>query len=73
VVELGWTYFDHKALGTFRIHGEWYLTLIDIVSASLSIGFVGTDVSTVSTISVKRVQDWNGGVTRIVKWGRNAH
>ena len=70
VAELGWTYFDHKALNTLKNHGEWYLTLIDVVSASLSIGFVGTERSTVSTINTKRVQEWNGGVTRMVHWSR---
>ena len=71
VVEQGWTYYDHKALGTLTTYGEWYLTLIDVVSASLSMGFVGTEVSTVSTINTKRVQEWNGGVTRMVHWGRH--
>jgi len=70
VAALGWTYFDHKALDTLKKHGEWYITLIDVVAVSLSTGFVGTDRSTVSTVNRKRVEDWNDGVTRIVKWGK---
>jgi hypothetical protein len=70
VAAQGWTRFDHKAEGTLTKHGEWFVTLIDVVAASLSSGFVGTDRSTVSTVNRRRVEDWNGGVTRIVKWGK---
>lgn len=33
-------------------------------------GFVGTEGSTMSLLARRRVEDWNGGVTRTVKWGR---
>jgi len=65
-----WRYIDHDAVGTLESYGEWYITLVDVVAQSLSIGFVGTAQSTVSSISRRRVDDWNHGVTRIVNWGR---
>ena len=32
-------------------------------------GFVGTDLSTFSILARRRVEDWQQGVTRTVKWG----
>lgn len=66
---MGWKTIDHKAENTLELYGEWYLPIIDIVAQSLALGFVGTGQSTVSIMSQKRVEDWNHGVTRIVKWG----
>lgn len=47
-----------------------YPVLIDIASASMGAGFVGTDKSTMSLLSRRRVEEWNGGATRMVKWGQ---
>ncbi|KAK0462618.1 uncharacterized protein EV420DRAFT_1199247 [Desarmillaria tabescens] len=66
---LGWGYIDHEQEGTIKTYGEWYGPIIDIVIHSLAVGFVGTDGSTLSLVSGKRVEDWNNGVTRMVKWG----
>ncbi|KAG7446668.1 uncharacterized protein BT62DRAFT_932112 [Guyanagaster necrorhizus] len=66
---LGWGYVDHEQEGTVKTYGEWYGPIIDIVIHSLAVGFVGTDGSTLSLVSGKRVEDWNNGVTRTVKWG----
>lgn len=66
----GWHYFNHTTEKTLERHGEWYLPIIDTIAQSLSIGFVGTAESTVSIVSQKRVEDWNHGVTRMVKWGK---
>lgn len=66
---LGWGYVDHEQEGTMKRYGEWYGPIIDIVIHSLAVGFVGTDGSTFSLVSSRRVKDWNNGVTRMVKWG----
>lgn len=69
VDDLGWGYIDHEQEGTIKKYGEWYGPIIDIVIHSLAVGFVGTDGSTLSLVSHRRVEDWNSGVTRMVKWG----
>ncbi|KAK0476829.1 hypothetical protein IW261DRAFT_1490269 [Armillaria novae-zelandiae] len=66
---LGWGYVDHEQEGTVKTYGEWYRPIIDIVIHSLAVGFVGTDGSTLSLVSSKRVEAWNNGVTQMVKWG----
>ena len=65
---MGWRFVNHQAEKTVELYGEWYLTILDVVIQSLSLGFVGTDRSTLSVISQKRVEDWNGGVARLVLW-----
>lgn len=70
VTDKGWNFIDHDAEQTLEKYGEWYAPLIDVVAQSLGAGFVGTDGSTVSLVSGRRVQDWNQGVTRMVKWGK---
>ncbi|KAJ7272628.1 hypothetical protein B0H12DRAFT_1007870 [Mycena haematopus] len=67
VSELGWVRPDHSR--TVEIHGPWFPILIDAVIQSGSLGFVGTDRSTVSIMARKRVESWHGGVYRMVKWG----
>jgi hypothetical protein len=44
--------------------------VLDIVIHTLGKGFIGTDQSTLSLLSQRRVEEWYGGITRIVKWGR---
>lgn len=46
-----------------------YPVIIDAVVQSKGMGFVGTDLSTFSIIARRRVEDWQRGVTRTVKWG----
>ncbi|KAH8110631.1 hypothetical protein DFH11DRAFT_1730083 [Phellopilus nigrolimitatus] len=70
VRDLGWEWVDHGALGTEETFGRWYPVLVDAVVQSLGAGFVGTDRSTMSLIAQRRVQDWNAGPTRTVRWGR---
>lgn len=43
-----------------------YPALIDAVVQSMGVGFVGTARSTMSLVARRRVEDWNGGVTREV-------
>ena len=62
----GWFNINHTSERTFERLGEWYLPLIDIVAQSYAVGFVGTDDSTLSLLSQRRVESWNGGVTRNV-------
>lgn len=46
-----------------------YPVIIDAVVQSKGMGFVGTDRSTFSIISRRRVEDWQRGATRTVMWG----
>lgn len=66
----GWTAVDHWMLRTAEEHGGWYPVIMDAVLQSMAVGFVGTDQSTFSHMARRRVEDWNNGVTRMVKWGR---
>ncbi|KAJ7447236.1 hypothetical protein FB451DRAFT_1411978 [Mycena latifolia] len=54
---------------TVAQHGVRYPTLMDAAIQSGTVGFVGTDRSTVSVIARKRVSSWQGGVVRTIKWG----
>jgi hypothetical protein len=49
---------------------EWFPLLLDATVQSRGLGFVGTDRSTMSMIARRRVETWQGGVSRTVKWGR---
>lgn len=46
-----------------------YPVLLDAVLQSQGSAFVGTDRSTMSMLSGRRVEDWHGGPVRHVKWG----
>ena len=46
-----------------------YPVIIDAVVQSKGMGFVGTDRSTFSILARRRVEDWQRGATRTVKWG----
>ncbi|KAF5326229.1 hypothetical protein D9611_000410 [Ephemerocybe angulata] len=63
---LGWRFINHTAEKTLDRYGEWYPPLIDTVALSLGVGFVGTLDSTFSTLSARRVEDWNRGAIRLV-------
>ncbi|KAF8334342.1 uncharacterized protein EI90DRAFT_3051896, partial [Cantharellus anzutake] len=58
----GWKMIDHSPNGedTAAKHGPWY---------PHGHGFVGTAGSTMSIIASRRVEDWQGGVSREVAWG----
>jgi hypothetical protein len=62
----GWFYIDHTMERTLERFGEWYPPLIDVVAQSYAVGFVGTEDSTFSLLGQRRVESWNGGVTRSV-------
>jgi hypothetical protein len=68
VTERGWIRIDHIGEQTEEKYGEWFIPILDIVIQSLAIGFVGTKSSTLSAVSAKRVQDWNGGLSKILSW-----
>ena len=57
----GWVYFNHTEEQTLEKLGEYYLPIVDIVSQSLALGFVGTVGSTFSLLSARRVEEWNDG------------
>ncbi|OCH94686.1 hypothetical protein OBBRIDRAFT_722038 [Obba rivulosa] len=66
---LGWVKVDHDELQTAQIYGRWYPVVLDAAIHSYAQGFVGTDRSTFSILSRRRVEDWQDGATRTVKWG----
>ncbi|RDX51420.1 hypothetical protein OH76DRAFT_1417184 [Lentinus brumalis] len=70
VRERGWIRVDHDKLGTAKEHGNWYPVIVDAVIQSLGMGFIGTERSTFSHMARMRVNDWNHGATRMVKWGQ---
>ncbi|KAF8336633.1 uncharacterized protein EI90DRAFT_3046566 [Cantharellus anzutake] len=61
---------DDAEMDLRRTLGSWTSTIMDAAIQSLAIGFVGTELSTFSLLSTHRVEEWNGGVTRGVKWGQ---
>lgn len=69
VFALGWRTVDHEAARTVEVFGRWYPVLIDAAIQSAALGFVGTDRSTYSVVSRRRVETWNDGATRTVLWG----
>jgi hypothetical protein len=68
VAAYGWHRIDHST--TVATHSAWHPVLIDAAIQSASIGFVGTDLSTVSLMADLRVKAWQDGVVRSVKWGK---
>ena len=70
VEALGWVKMDHKEMKTEEKYGRWYPVILDAAIQASGMGFVGTDRSTFSILSRRRVMDWNDGVTRMFKWGR---
>ncbi|KDN51560.1 hypothetical protein RSAG8_00105, partial [Rhizoctonia solani AG-8 WAC10335] len=71
IAELGpeWGWVDHGAEGTVEKYGKWYPVVLDAVFQSLGAGFVGTDRSTLSLLSQRRVEAWNNGIGAVVRWG----
>ncbi|KAF7339343.1 hypothetical protein MSAN_02148100 [Mycena sanguinolenta] len=67
VSELGWFTPDHT--DTVALYGEWYPVFIDAVIQSQGAGFVGTDRSTMSIVAARRVESWQNGPHKMVKWG----
>ncbi|KAJ7675369.1 hypothetical protein B0H17DRAFT_1207731 [Mycena rosella] len=67
VEDLGWFAPDHSR--TQELYEDWYTILIDAIIQSKGAGFVGTARSTVSVLSNKRVESWQDGSIRTVKWG----
>jgi len=66
----GWVQINHTVEGTEERYGQWYTAVLDGYFQSRGVGFVGTEGSTMSLLAERRVQDWQGGVTREVKWGK---
>ena len=66
---LGWRTIDHDAMRTAEVYGRWYPVILDATIQSSAVGFVGTDRSTFSIVSRRRVESWHDGVTRVIKWG----
>ncbi|KAI0346571.1 hypothetical protein BDW22DRAFT_772681 [Trametopsis cervina] len=70
VAARGWVRMDHDAMQTEERYGRWYPVILDAAIQASGVGFVGTDRSTFSILSRRRVLDWNNGVARTVKWGK---
>ena len=67
VRSLGWRHMDHYKELTLEKYGEWVPPILDQAAQSLAAGFVGTDDSTFSLVSARRVQDWNNGPGILIK------
>jgi hypothetical protein len=67
VRDQGWSIPDHSR--TKELYGHWHPVLIDAAIQSGGVGFVGTDRSTMSIMAKRRVEAWQDGATRMVKWG----
>ncbi|KAL1746913.1 hypothetical protein HDZ31DRAFT_61736 [Schizophyllum fasciatum] len=67
VDRLGWAHIDY---GTGDTNGGWWGIILDTCIQAMSDGFVGTWGSTVSELSQRRVESWNSGPTRMVRWGK---
>ncbi|KAI5479142.1 hypothetical protein MNV49_004002 [Pseudohyphozyma bogoriensis] len=63
---LGWIYINHNDFATVTRFGGWYPGILDSLILSRSVGFVGTKQSTFSYVAARRVESWNGGVSKIV-------
>jgi hypothetical protein len=66
ITNMGWTRIDHLKELTLEKYGEWMGPILDQVAQSLAVGFVGTEDSTFSLVSMRRVQDWNHGPAVLV-------
>ncbi len=66
---LGWKTVDHDAFRTAEVFGRWYPVILDAAIQSTAVGFVGTDRSTYSILSRRRVESWHDGATRTLMWG----
>ncbi|KIM70241.1 hypothetical protein SCLCIDRAFT_102054 [Scleroderma citrinum Foug A] len=69
IAKLGWTWVDYAAERTVEKHGKWYPLLLDAIIQSRGAGFVGTEYSTMTTVALRRVQDWSQGAVRVTHWG----
>jgi hypothetical protein len=69
VTERGWIRVDHsaKGLNTARKYGKWYEVFIDAAIMGKATGFVGTHGSTMSSVALRRVQDWQDGFGELIK------
>jgi hypothetical protein len=69
VAGYGWTRVDHspEGLDTARKHGRWYEVFVDAAIVGKAKGMVGTEGSTMSSIGMRRVQDWEEGLGEVVK------
>lgn len=51
-----------------EIPGKWWPVLLDAACQSLATGFVGTEMSTMSLLAIRRVEEWGGGVGVMVRF-----
>ncbi|KAG9000045.1 hypothetical protein FRB94_005674 [Tulasnella sp. JGI-2019a] len=59
---------DEKAVQSY-IPDQWWPTLVDAACQSMALGFVGTSGSTMSVLAIRRVEEWNGGIGVMVRYG----
>ncbi|KAF6758039.1 hypothetical protein DFP72DRAFT_808302 [Ephemerocybe angulata] len=67
ISSFGWSFFNHTAERTVERFSKWHPLLIDKVALSQGIGFIGTNPSTFSILNAFRVEDWNNGVTKMLR------
>ncbi|SCV68250.1 BQ2448_371 [Microbotryum intermedium] len=58
--------FDPDSWHAVERFGGWYCSILDSSILSRGVGFVGTEGSTFSYLTARRVETWSGGVTRFV-------
>ena len=65
----GWRSADHAAARTEERFSRWHPVLLDAAMLSGATGFVGTAGSTYSAVSGRRVESWQDGAVRMLRWG----
>jgi len=60
---LGWLHLDHARWETKERLGGWYPAHLDLAVLSGASGFVGSRLSSFSSLTARRVESWQGGPT----------
>ena len=64
----GWVHLNHSVWGreAEQKHAGWISSVLDSVVLGRALGMVGTHKSTFSSVASRRVESWQGGVSRKV-------
>ena len=66
---LSWRTPGHATVRTLKQYGRWHPVLTDATILSGVAGFVGTEASTYSSISCRRVKEWQNSTVCMYKLG----
>lgn len=66
--QYGWVYLNHGVWEREKEgeHAGWMASLLDSCILGRGIGLVGTHMSTFSSVAARRVESWQGGISRKV-------